>query len=320
MNYFNANAFVGFTSVEEKKWNLIHCLLSFQLHWLSFETASRTCKHDHTNNKGDVWSFMRQRLRIAFSHPPSAFSVDMRYVRGRCEILTFLLTTLSFFRWLLHVVFPQQLLPEENVKVTMFVSDISLTLLPFEPWINHHCCTGLSGISSYSGGSWHKLVQRINFSTICIVPTLSHVCNISINKCWLEVALFISGAAPSNLERKPRAIRVTRLPQLKVENSFWSLSYILTPEFSSQRQCLLYLSSYSSSKSCLNVCKSLTGIMRVVKHINEADQNLSKNNGCFGSCRRSHSRPSWKTSPKVGVGATTMELHDYGRASFLPFL
>ena len=86
--------------------------------------------------------------------------------------------------------------------------------------------------------------------------------------------------------------------------------------------------------------------MRVVKHINEADQNLSKNNGRFGSCRRLHSRPSWKTSPNVGVGvashagvfreeiraplktpawearvgATTMKLHDYGRASFLPLL
>lgn len=60
--------------------------------------------------------------------------------------------------------------------------------------------------------------------------------------------------------------------------------------------------------------------MHVVKHIHEANQNLSKNNGCFGSCRRSHSRPSWKTSPKVGVGATTMKLHDYGRASFLPLL
>ena len=76
---------------------------------------------------------MRQRLRIPFSNPPSAFSVDMRYVRGRCEILTFRLTTLSFFRLLLHVVFPQQLLPEENVKVTTFILDISLTLLPFEP-------------------------------------------------------------------------------------------------------------------------------------------------------------------------------------------
>lgn len=76
---------------------------------------------------------MRQRLRIPFRHPPSAFRFDMRYVRGRCEILTFLRTTLSFFRWLLHVVFPQQLLPEENVKVTMFILDISLTLLPFEP-------------------------------------------------------------------------------------------------------------------------------------------------------------------------------------------
>lgn len=182
MNYFNANAFVGFTSVEEKKWNLIQCLLSFHLHWLSFETASKLAKHDHRNNKGDVWYFMRQRLRIPFRHPPSAFSVDMRYVCGRCEILTFLLTTLSFFRWLLHVVFPQQLLPEENVKVTMFILDTSLTLLPFEPWINHYYCTGLSGISSYSGGSWRKLVRRINFSTICIVPTLAHVCNISINK------------------------------------------------------------------------------------------------------------------------------------------
>lgn len=76
---------------------------------------------------------MRQRLRIPFRHPPSAFRFDMRYVRGRCEILTFLLTTLSFFRWLLHVVFPQQLLPEENVKVTMFILDIRLTLLPFNP-------------------------------------------------------------------------------------------------------------------------------------------------------------------------------------------
>lgn len=76
---------------------------------------------------------MRQRLRIPFRHPPSAFRFDMRYVRGRCEILTFLLTTLSFFRWLLHVVFPRQLLPEENVKVTMFILDIRLTLLPFDP-------------------------------------------------------------------------------------------------------------------------------------------------------------------------------------------
>lgn len=76
---------------------------------------------------------MRQRLRIPFRHPPSAFRFDMRYVRGRCEILTFLLTTLSFFRWLLHVVFPQQLLPEESVKVTMFILDIRLTLLPFDP-------------------------------------------------------------------------------------------------------------------------------------------------------------------------------------------
>ena len=175
---------------------------------------------------------MRQRLRIPFSHPPSAFSVDMRYVCGRCEILTFLLKTLSFFRWLLHVVFPQQLLPEENVKVTMFILDISLTLLPFEPWINHYYCTGLSGISSYSGGSWHKLVRRINFSTICIVPTLAHVCNISINKCWLEVALFFFlGQHLPILSRSHVLLEEHGYHNCKLKIRF-DHCHILTPEFS----------------------------------------------------------------------------------------